>query len=461
MSILGLRRPRLVAAMILETGLIFLLLYLLAVMNQLPIFTGQESHAGYLSLVALVFVGSVSGSRRAILGDESDLRREMLVLGIVSMMLIVVGMLTRLAYLGSPELLHPIILIEAAIGVPAVVLVWRWISVRFEFLDGYRERVVVVGSGEVAKKSARWIVENMKGDCRLVGFVVEDSARVGQVLAMGARALTGYEGMSDVCRRHVDRIIVALDEKRGRFPIQPLMEMRMHGIEIEDATSFLERTSGKIPVESMLPSWLIFSDGFRTSPTRAAFKRTGDVVFSALLLLAAGPVMLLIAALIKFDTKGRVLFRQRRMGLNGREFDMLKFRSMVQDAEKDSGPTWAGHDDPRVTRIGRVIRRTRLDEFPQLINALRGEMSFVGPRPERRHFVEQLEKEIPYYRLRMSVRPGITGWAQVSYGYGATVADALEKLKYDLFYIKNTSFLFDLWVVIKTFGVVLLGSGAR
>jgi exopolysaccharide biosynthesis polyprenyl glycosylphosphotransferase len=211
----------------------------------------------------------------------------------------------------------------------------------------------------------------------------------------------------------------------------------------------------------MLPSWLIFSDGFRASPLRRAGKRIADIGVSLVLLILAAPIMIVTALLIMAESGGPVLYRQRRMGRGGIDFDMLKFRSMVQDAEKKSGPTWAGHDDPRVTRVGKILRKLRLDELPQLINVLRGQMSFVGPRPERRHFVEQLEKEIQYYSLRTTVRPGITGWAQVQYRYGATVEDAREKLKYDLFYIKNSNALYDLWIMLKTVKVVLTASGAR
>jgi sugar transferase (PEP-CTERM system associated) len=278
---------------------------------------------------------------------------------------------------------------------------------------------------------------------------------------MGVRVLTRFSELEQWSLGRVDRIVVALDEKRGKLPIQELMRLRLSGLEIEDATSFFERASGKLAVETMLPSWLIFSDGFRASPLRRAGKRIADIGVSLVLLILAAPIMIVTALLIMAESGGPVLYRQRRMGRGGIDFDMLKFRSMVQDAEKKSGPTWAGHDDPRVTRVGKILRKLRLDELPQLINVLRGQMSFVGPRPERRHFVEQLEKEIQYYSLRTTVRPGITGWAQVQYRYGATVEDAREKLKYDLFYIKNSNALYDLWIMLKTVKVVLTASGAR
>jgi len=239
------------------------------------------------------------------------------------------------------------------------------------------------------------------------------------------------------------------------------MELRLRGLDIEEATTFIERISGRIAVEAMLPSWLIFSEGFKTSPLRLFLKRTNDLANATGLLILAFPVMLLTAVLIKLDSPGPVFYRQKRLGRNGYEFDVLKFRSMRADAERHSGPTWATENDPRITRVGRVIRLLRIDELPQLINVLRGEMSFVGPRPEREYFVRQLEKQIPYYGLRLVARPGITGWAQVQYRYASTEEDSLEKLKYDLYYIKNSSLLFDLWIVLKTVKVVLAGSGAR
>ncbi len=239
------------------------------------------------------------------------------------------------------------------------------------------------------------------------------------------------------------------------------MELRLRGLEIEEATSFVERVSGRISVESMLPSWLIFSEGFRTSPLRSFLKRASDIFNSIALLILTSPLMLLVPILIKLTSRGPVLYRQKRLGMNGVEFDVLKFRSMHLDAEGAGGPQWASENDPRVTAVGRIIRSLRIDELPQLFNVLRGEMSFVGPRPERAHFILELERRLPYYTLRMTVRPGLSGWAQVEYGYGATEDDALEKLKYDLYYIKNANLLFDLWIALKTIKVVLSGRGAR
>jgi sugar transferase (PEP-CTERM system associated) len=238
------------------------------------------------------------------------------------------------------------------------------------------------------------------------------------------------------------------------------MELRLMGVGIEEATTFLERISGKIAVETMLPSWLIFSEGFKTTHLRLLLKRTVDLVLSAVLLVLALPVALLTAVAIALDSRGPVLYRQERVGRYGQPFNLLKFRSMHEGAEKH-GPAWTSKYDPRITRVGHLTRTLRIDELPQLINVLRGEMSFVGPRPERPHFVRQLEEKIPYYGLRTTVRPGITGWAQVQYGYADSAEDTREKLKYDLFYIKNANLVLDLWIVVKTVRVVLMGKGAR
>ncbi|HEX4824861.1 MAG TPA: TIGR03013 family XrtA/PEP-CTERM system glycosyltransferase [Candidatus Polarisedimenticolaceae bacterium] len=423
---------------------------------------GDAELRGYLLGVGIVFLVSVIGMRRVLLGGEPSLRREIGVMIVLSLCLGGIAVLIALA--AFPQYrwsLLPMVLVQGALAIPITMTGWRYVATHFEVLDAYRERVLVVGSGQLARQSGRWLAEHLRSDYRLVGFADEDRARVGEVVVMGARIQTGFDGMSEYCASHVDRILVALDEKRGKLPIRTLMELRLRGVEIEDVTSFFERTTGKINIEGMFPSWLIFSDGFKTSPWRSFRKRAMDITLSLLLLLLAAPAMLLIAIAIRLDSRGPVIYRQRRMGLNGREFDILKFRSMAEDAEKHSGPTWAGDNDSRISRVGRILRKLRLDELPQLINVLRGEMSFVGPRPERAHFVEQLEKQIPYYTLRMVVRPGVTGWAQVCYQYGATVEDALEKLKYDLFYIKNSSVLLDLWIVLKTVRVVTFTSGAR
>jgi sugar transferase (PEP-CTERM system associated) len=259
----------------------------------------------------------------------------------------------------------------------------------------------------------------------------------------------------------IEKIVVSFQQKRCALPTQELLRCRTGGIEIIEGNSFYEMLSGKLMVESINPAWLIFSNGFQKSRMRRFVKRTADLTLSSTMLIALSPFLLLVAAAIRLDSPGPVFFHQMRVGERRRIYRMYKFRSMVKDAENLSGPVWAQENDPRVTRVGRVLRRLRIDELPQLLNVVKGEMSFVGPRPEREVFVQELEKIVPYYGERFSVRPGITGWAQVNYGYGASVRDAAEKLNYDLFYIKNMSNLMDLLVVLRTIKILLFGYGAR
>jgi sugar transferase (PEP-CTERM system associated) len=259
----------------------------------------------------------------------------------------------------------------------------------------------------------------------------------------------------------VDRIIVALEERRGRFPTEDLLNCRMEGISIEEGIAFYEHLTGKLLVERAYPSFLIFANGFIKTTYHHMVKSAMDLFLSFLGLIISSPIMTLIALAIKLESSGPVFYRQERMGKHGKPFMLLKFRSMREDAEKETGPVWAEEGDKRVTRVGKIIRTLRLDEIPQLINVLRGEMSFVGPRPERPHFVEDLKNEIPFYDKRHAAKPGITGWAQIKYPYGASRNDASEKLKYDLYYIKNMSPFLDLEILFQTLKIVFFGRGAR
>ncbi|MFH1642552.1 MAG: TIGR03013 family XrtA/PEP-CTERM system glycosyltransferase, partial [Nanoarchaeota archaeon] len=260
----------------------------------------------------------------------------------------------------------------------------------------------------------------------------------------------------------IKKIVVALQEKRGgSFPTEELLRCRVDGIEVIEGNSFHEMLTGKLIVEYINPGWLIFSEGFEKSRARRFIKYALDLILSIILLVIFLPVIIITAVLIKIDSRGQVFFSQERVGKDKKLYKIYKFRSMATDAEKQSGPTWADENDNRITRIGKFIRKWRIDEIPQLWNVLKGDMSFVGPRPERDFFVKKLEGIIPYYRERFTVKPGISGWAQVSYGYGASVKDAVEKLNYDLFYIKNLSTLMDLMIILRTIKTVLFGKGAR
>jgi sugar transferase (PEP-CTERM system associated) len=258
-----------------------------------------------------------------------------------------------------------------------------------------------------------------------------------------------------------DIVVVAQVDRRGCFPAKALLECRLRGIRVEDWPTFYEKATGKILVTAVRPSWLIFSDGFVKTPRTEIIKRLLDVTVSLAGLVLALPAMIAVALAVKLESPGPILYRQPRLGRNGCVFILNKFRSMRQDAEKETGPVWSQASDPRITRVGALLRRTRLDELPQLINVLVGHMSFIGPRPERPEFVEELQKQIPYYMERLAVKPGITGWAQVSYRYGSSVEDAIEKLQYDLYYIKNLSIAFDIVIVLETIKTVVLRRGAQ
>jgi sugar transferase (PEP-CTERM system associated) len=270
-----------------------------------------------------------------------------------------------------------------------------------------------------------------------------------------------FSQISSICREaQVDRIIVALDERRGKLPLDQLLECRLRGVRVEEGIAFSEYLAGKLTVENLRPSSLIFADGFRRSQIIKQFKRYIDIGASLLTLIFSLPCVLAISIAIYLESQGPIFYRQERVGQDGRVFFLLKFRSMRVDAEGNE-PVWAGVNDSRVTRVGKVIRKLRLDEIPQVINVLKGEMSFVGPRPERPFFTEKLTQENPFYSYRHTVKPGITGWAQICYPYGASKEDALEKLKYDLYYVKHMSPYMDFMILLETFKTVLFGRGSR
>jgi sugar transferase (PEP-CTERM system associated) len=259
----------------------------------------------------------------------------------------------------------------------------------------------------------------------------------------------------------VHRVIVAMSDRRGTLPVMEILQLRLNGIKIEEATTWLEKISGRIEVDNLYPSWLIFADGFRFSASFLLLRRILAVLASGIILLVVLPIIPFVILAIKLDSRGPILYRQKRVGLGSKVFYCYKFRTMRQDAEADTGATWALDDDPRITKVGKFLRTARLDEIPQLWCVLKGDMSFVGPRPERPEFVEMLAREIPFYEVRNAVRPGITGWAQVRYKYGNTIEDSKEKLQYDLYYIKNMSLGLDLMIMFQTIKIVLLGRGAQ
>ena len=323
-----------------------------------------------------------------------------------------------------------------------------------------RTRILIFGAGLAARDVSETLKKN-DPNADIVGFVPGPNEKEAAVPAHRILALDDtLPGLAE--RLAVDEIVVALTERRsGSMPLRQLLDCKVSGIKVYDLNTHFEKTLGQIRIDYLNASWLIFGDGFNQGAWRTGVKRVFDLFCATLLLVLATPIMLVTALLIKLESPGPVLYRQERTGLNGRSFSIAKFRSMRNDAEKDGKPVWAQANDARVTRVGAVIRKLRIDELPQLFNVLLGEMSLVGPRPERPYFVEQLTQEIPFYALRHSVKPGVTGWAQVRYPYGATVEDSQEKLQYDLYYVKNHTLFLDLVVLMETVSVVLTGKGAR
>lgn len=317
-----------------------------------------------------------------------------------------------------------------------------------------RERVYVLGMGERSQR----LVNGLRTRAELGVEVIGWSGNVEGALTREAIA---SHLMELIRTQRVHRVIVAMSDRRGTLPVMEMLQLRLNGIKIEEATSWLEKISGRIEVDNLYPSWLIFAEGFRFSAGFLLLRRIIAILASAVILLLMLPVMPLVILAIKLDSRGPVLYRQKRVGLGGKVFYCYKFRTMRQDAEADTGATWALDDDPRITKVGKFLRTARLDEIPQLWCVLKGDMSFVGPRPERPEFVEMLAREIPFYEVRNAVRPGITGWAQVRYKYGNTVEDSKEKLQYDLYYIKNMSLGLDLMIMFQTIKIVLLGRGAQ
>src|SRR5262245_44834507 len=388
-------------------------------------------------------------------------RREVLVrliqaLGATSMLLAAI-------YFWFPALIigRGVFMWTAAIVIPLIVG-WRVTFDWFSTYAGPSERLLIVGTSSASVALARELFERRRElAVEIVGFVDADPSRVGAPVLNPGVIGTVEDIPSIVRARSVDRVVVSLGDARGKLPIDKLLEMKLdRGIMFDHLATVYEHYTGKIAVENLRPSWLIFSEGFRKSRVLRAVKRLTDVTAASVALVLLSPLMLGVAILVKLTSAGPVLYHQRRVGQYGRVFVIRKFRSMRADAEAATGAVWARQNDDRVTKVGRFLRRTRLDELPQLWNVLVGDMSLIGPRPERPEFVEKLTQEIPFYGQRHVIRPGLTGWAQVRYTYGASVEDAMEKLQYDLFYLKNMSISLDVVIAFETLKTVILRRGA-
>lgn len=340
-----------------------------------------------------------------------------------------------------------------------LVISWRIAFVWFAQSLAPRKRFLIIGTNATALNFARELQGREELGIEIVGFINPD-ATAPLDGAAAANVVGGIEDIPAIVKKHaVDRVVVSLADARGKLPMGALLQMRLNGVYFDHLASVYEQYTGKIAVENLRPSWLIFADGFRKTRRHTFIKRATDIVCAALALVVLSPLMLLVALAVRLSSKGPVLYHQPRVGQNGREFDVHKFRSMRQDAEAATGPVWAQKGDSRITRVGLILRRTRLDELPQLWNILCGDMSLVGPRPERPAFVAALSEQIPFYAQRLMVKPGLTGWAQVRYSYASSVEDTMEKLQYDLFYIKNMSIVLDLMIMLETVKTVLLRRG--
>ncbi len=405
-------------------------------------------------LLSLIAMGLYQFNQR--LYFRETVVRIVVALGVASLAIAVV-------FYAFPNIMISRDIASIAIGYALVlILFFRYLFLRGIDQNVFRRRTMIYGAGD---RAAILFDLRRKADRR--GFqIVGRLAAPGDTI-VGDRSdvlMTNGKSIIEYVRdARADEIVIAMDERRGNFPVRELLDVRLQGISVIDLIEFLERETGKIPIDLVNPGWLIFSEGFHISRFRTISQRVLDILVSSGLVLITWPIMLLIVLAIKIEDgpAAAVLFRQCRVGRGGQHFQVFKFRSMAEDAEADGKAVWADRDDIRITKVGRFLRRSRLDELPQVFNVLRGSMSLVGPRPERPEFVEMLQDEIPYYSERHAVNPGVTGWAQLRYSYGASKEDAKEKLQYDLYYVKNQSLMLDIMILLQTVEVVLWGKGAR
>jgi sugar transferase (PEP-CTERM system associated) len=349
----------------------------------------------------------------------------------------------------------------SAIAIILAVLLWRVLVEWFNRVYAPGDRILIVGTGPHAQSLASQVAKRPDLHMQVMGLVSEDG--LGAKTSSSSLACLGsLDGLDQIAAEvKPDRIVIAVEERRKQLPMDVLLRLRLRGTSVEHASALYEKLTGRIPIDSIQPSAVVFSEVFRSSVRAIRYRRAISAAGSLLGLVLLSPLMALIAIGIKLDSRGPVFYRQERVGLDGGTFEMLKFRSMRIDAESATGPVWAQKQDSRVTRAGRVLRKLRLDELPQLVNVFRGELNFIGPRPERPHFVKMLEQQIPFYDVRHVIRPGVTGWAQVSCPYGSTWEENKEKFEYDMFYLKNMSFSLDLVILFETLKIAMHGRGAR
>lgn len=419
-----------------------------------------------LLIHAVLFCGVMFTAMAAMGLYRRDLRDQFLTISLRIFLSLLVGMLILYAfYLIYPDTFfnRNVFLIGvlcAFLGILFCRMLW------YARKDTYLKRVMVIGAGEKAQQLEGLRRRTDRIGIDIVGYIDMPGSKTRAVSE--DRIVKRVNGEPFLYaeffeKNAVDEIVIALDERRQNFPADDILEVKMRGVHVIDVNTFLERQLGKINLDTLRPSNFIYSDGFTQNPIKILNKRILDVAVSAVLLVLTAPIMLLTALAIFIESggKGSIIYRQERVGVKNRIFYLLKFRSMQENAEKDGVPQWASKNDTRVTWVGNFIRKTRIDELPQLFNVLKGDMSFVGPRPERPRFVEDLTKQIQFYKLRQHIKPGITGWAQICYPYGASVQDAKEKLQYDLYYLKHHSIFLDLLILLQTAAVVVLCKGSR
>ncbi|WP_137940053.1 TIGR03013 family XrtA/PEP-CTERM system glycosyltransferase [Chitinivorax sp. B] len=413
--------------------------------------------AAFVSLLMVGVMGACGLYQSAFVGGMREIAVRLIVaFGLPSIAMAVLIYWLESMRFGAREMFWSISVSLLSISLIRLVF-FKWTN-----LGVFKPRVLVLGTGSRAVKVDEAARHRFGGNnLDIVGYMPPASATPHAVAA--SRILPEEENLLEAVEKYgINEIVIAIRDRRGgNLPIHELLECRMQGVRVLELSTFFERECGQVKLDSLNPSWMVFNDGFNQSTTRDVVKRIFDLSASFLLLLVASPFMLLTALAIKLEDQGPVLYSQERVGQNEQVFTIFKFRSMRTDSEKDGRPRWAQTNDDRITRVGKLIRLLRIDELPQIINVLRGDMSFVGPRPERPFFVSKLEAEIPYYAMRHCMKPGITGWAQVRYAYGATVEDSKEKLQYDLYYVKNHSLFLDILILIETVQVVLWGKGAR
>lgn len=342
------------------------------------------------------------------------------------------------------------------------LLTWRLLFEIYITRFASRENILIVGTGEVARQVGEEVSRRKRLGFHLVGFVDASPVRMNSSIGEVGQVLGDFARMDRIIQQHgVNKVVVAITERRGEYPVKEMLALRVKGCQVVEWPGFFEKLSGRIPIDNLAPSFFIFNDGFRKSRILLSMRRAVSSIIAAVLLVLLLPVFLVVAILIMLDSPGPAIYSQLRVGQNSRPIRIYKFRSMRNDAEKNGDAVWAAENDPRITRVGRFLRKTRIDELPQLYNILIGELEFVGPRPERPEFVEKLQAMIPYYALRHTVKPGLTGWAQVMFHYSGSIEESKGKLQYDLFYIKNMSIKLDLLILFHTIKIVLLGRGAR